>query len=441
RGEPYQDWLSVGQILGWRLGEVFPDRKVEVDMRAEPGVTLEKMHQKLANVDYRPDVLVLFAGHNEFQGRFSWIRNTVYYDFERARRPEASPVELMLKHSPVCRLILETLEKQKIPVAPKKIVTRGVVDGPAYTPAERDDLVVDFRRRLNSIAGYCERIGTVPVFVCPASNDRDFDPSRSVVLPSTTQEEIARFTERFLRARELVETDPPRAKDLLGKLLEEQPVYAEGHYWYARLLETEGDWAGARRHYVQARELDGMPIRCPDAFREQYRAVAREHPGVVLVDSEAVLTPMTSHGILGDHQFHDAHHPTLLSYVALTQNALDQIADRRLLDWPEGTPSPTIDPVACASHFQLDRVKWATVLERTQSFYERTAFMKFDPTERNRKAEVYDEARKRVASGLPPEETGLPGVGTRPTEVPQAQAADGPQPSPAGPSAESNRST
>lgn len=435
RGEPYQDWLSVGQILGWKLGEVFPGRKVEVDMQAEPGISLEMAHQKLATIPGHFDVLVLFAGHNEFQGRFSWIRNVVYYDFERERRPEVSPIEFMLKHSPVCRLILETLEAQKIPVAPKKVVTRGVVDGPAFSQSEKDDLVVDFRRRLDSIAGYCERIGTVPVFVCPASNDRDFDPSRSMMLPEATREQIDVFTSEFLRAREMVSTDPAAAKTLLGRLLEEQPVYAEAHYWLAKLLEAEGDWSAARRHYLQARELDGMPIRCPEAFREQYRAVAREHPGVVLVDGDAVLTPMTGHGVLGDHQFHDAHHPTLLGYIALTRDAMDRIAARGLLDWPLDTPSPRIDPVACADHFRLDRVKWATVLKRTESFYERTAFMKFDPTARNLKAEVFGEASRKVAAGLPPEETGLPGVGTLPTEEPAAEREGRSQP---GASSESN---
>jgi hypothetical protein len=425
RGEPYHTWLSIGQILGWQLESVFPGRKVEVDVQAKPGVSLEVMHQTLARIEYRPDVLVLYSGNNEFQYRHSWIRNIVYYDFERARAPEASPVALLLKHSPVCRLILETIERQTIPVAPKPVITRGVVDGPAYSTEEKAELVADFQRRLSSIAGYCERIGAVPVFVCPASNDRDFDPSRSVVAPSTTQDQIAAFTTAFLQARALIATDPDEARERLGALVAAQPSYAEAHFWYAKLLEAKGDWAGARHHYFEARERDGMPIRCLEAFRQRYREVAREFPSVVLVDGDAVLSPMTRHGVLGDHQFHDAHHPTLLSYIALTQNALEQIAARRPLGWPEGTPAPRIDPEACAQRFGLDQGRWATVIERTQSFYERTAYMKFDPTERNRKAAAHEEGARKVRAGLAPEETGLPGVGLRPTERPEPAAQEG----------------
>ena len=79
RGEPYHPWLSIGQIVGWQLEKVFPGRPVQVDMQADGGLTLEQVHQKLAGITYRPDVLFLFSGHNEFQGRWNWARNPPYY--------------------------------------------------------------------------------------------------------------------------------------------------------------------------------------------------------------------------------------------------------------------------------------------------------------------------------------------------------------------------
>ena len=41
-------------------------------MLAREGATLEEMHQKLERIEHRPDVLIIFAGHNEFQARFPW---------------------------------------------------------------------------------------------------------------------------------------------------------------------------------------------------------------------------------------------------------------------------------------------------------------------------------------------------------------------------------
>ena len=57
RGEPYHPWLSVGQIVAWRLEQVFPGRPIDVDIWATGGATLEMMHNKLADLRYRPDAL------------------------------------------------------------------------------------------------------------------------------------------------------------------------------------------------------------------------------------------------------------------------------------------------------------------------------------------------------------------------------------------------
>ena len=51
-GEPYHPWLSVAQIVAWRLEKVFPGRSIEVDMWAIGGATLKIMHQRLAGLTY-----------------------------------------------------------------------------------------------------------------------------------------------------------------------------------------------------------------------------------------------------------------------------------------------------------------------------------------------------------------------------------------------------
>ena len=79
RGEPYHPWLSVGQIVAWRLERVFPGRPIQLDIWAYGGATLEVMHNKLAGLSYRPDALIVYVGHNEFQARYSWMRDVDHY--------------------------------------------------------------------------------------------------------------------------------------------------------------------------------------------------------------------------------------------------------------------------------------------------------------------------------------------------------------------------
>ncbi len=79
RGEPYDPWLSVGQILGWQLERVFPGRPVTVQMLARPGLNLRQALERLAQLRRRPDAILLYSGHNEFQSRYSWSRSVPHY--------------------------------------------------------------------------------------------------------------------------------------------------------------------------------------------------------------------------------------------------------------------------------------------------------------------------------------------------------------------------
>src|SRR5271166_2485225 len=47
-GEPYRPWLSVGQIVAWRLGQAIADRRFECEILAWLGDSLEMQHRKLA---------------------------------------------------------------------------------------------------------------------------------------------------------------------------------------------------------------------------------------------------------------------------------------------------------------------------------------------------------------------------------------------------------
>lgn len=413
RGEPYDPKFSVGQLLAWQLERALPGRGVEVDMQAAAGAALEPMHQRLEALTYRPDVLLLFSGHNEFQTRFSASRVVPYYGGRGRQGPGPGIVERVLQNSWFCTLVLETREKQILTREIDPVVKRHLVDQPACGLIERRRLEVDFRRRLGAIAALCEEMGTVPLFIVPASNDRDYEPNRSVMTPDSTPEQRAQFALEFEQAASLARQDPERGVGPLRQLVARQPVFAEGHFRLARALERLGLWDEAREHYERARECDQFPMRCPEAFRDAYRAVARENSKVVLVDSPSVIAALAKHGVPGDREFHDAQHPTLPSYVALAQNALDQIAARSLLGWPAGRPAPRLDPEECARHFGIDQKVWAEVCSRTQVFYRVTTYLRYDPAERLRKFRALGEAAERIEAGQPPGSTGVPGLGAR----------------------------
>jgi hypothetical protein len=408
RGSPYDPWLSVGQIVGWQLEQVFPGRKILVDVQAEGGICLEQAVLPLCELERHPDAIIVLAGHNEFQSRYGWSRNVSHYIEEGAKNPLAW-LDLARSTSGTAGLILNTLDRYYGEAPPPPRVVRTLVDHPVCHPREYAFLREDFQLRLDSLTEYCTRIGSLPILIVPGSNDGSFDPNRSVLAASTPADARAAFEREFNVVREAESKDTEGSIAAYRRLVKQHPEFAETHYRLARLLAASGAWDEARRHFVLARDLDGLPLRCPTDFQEAYRAVARRY-GAVLIDGPEVLSRMSPHGILDDHLFHDGQHVNLIGIVALSNEVLQQLQRRRAFGWPESLPAPHIELETCARHFELDAQKWATVFERTATFYARTAYVRFNPSERLRLADQNYQASLDLATGRPLRDPSLPSL-------------------------------
>jgi hypothetical protein len=419
KGEPYGDpdppwtsWLSIGEIVGWQLGRAIPGRRFHVTILAKGGDTLERQHQKLAGLKRRPDLLIVYAGHNEFHSRFNWER---VVPPERPAPASREPTRRGAGLStPLGRMIREAIARNGVEVAPPAQVTRRLVDWPVCTRAERAEILADFERRVEAITQYAERVGALPVLVIPPGNDAGYEPNRSVAVAPLTEPQIKAVIREFNAAKAAEDDDPSRSLAFYRAFLVKQPLFAEAHYRVARLLERSGDYEGANHEYVLARDLDGFPQRCPSDLQDTYRAVAARHPAALLVDGQSVLRALSRHGILDDHLFHDAQHPVLIGHVALAQAVLDGLRARRAFGWSGGAPAARIDPAECAEHFGMSLNRWAVVCGRVVFFYKRTAYLRHDPAHRLAIIARYEQAAREIRAGKTPEETGVPGLGVRP---------------------------
>ncbi len=408
QGEPYHPWLSVGQIVAWQLERVFPGRRIRVDIRADGGLCLEQAILTLRELKQRPDAIIVFSGQNEFITRFWWARIVRHYIDESPEIPSAL-LERIRSSSSTLRLIVDTLDRHRVSLPPPPHITRELVDHPSFTPHEFAFLLDDFHRRLDALATYCNRIGALPILIVPASNDGGFEPSRSVLAASTPASERAAFAREFQAIRAAESADVNSAIAGYRRLVEQHPEFAESHYRLARLLVKISNWEEAERHFVFARELDHLVLRCPNEFRAAIRTVAQEHHAV-LIDGPHVLARRSAHGIVDDRLFHDAQHMNLEGYVALAQETLVQLAKRRLFGWPESVPVPHIDLKGCADHYGLDAAKWAKVCDRSAVFYGTTAYVRFDPSERIEVMRRYLQAARDLAAGQPLLRASLPSL-------------------------------
>jgi hypothetical protein len=413
-GLPFETWLSTGRIVAWKLGEAIPGRRVQLDVLAEPGVHLERMHQKLAEYRKRVDLLIIYSGHNEFTYRYSWSRSPEYYYDEIPFRPGRLLKKLAVRFSPLCGMIQEGIEANGLGDPPPPEVTRRLVDVPACTPDEYAERKADFRRRLEAIVAHCDRTGTLAVLLVPPGNDSGFEPNRSTLPAGTPRAEREAFTSRFLAVRAGEESNAARAIQSYRQILTDQPGFAEAHFRLGRLLERSGACQEAEEHYRAARDLDGLPMRCPGDFQAVYREVAARHLEAILIDGQAALAAASPGGILGDPFFLDAMHPSVRGHTLLAQAVLEGLRERRAFGWPESAPAADVDPAACAMHFRLSSETWTVACDWGATFYERTAHIRYDPSERLDWIKRYRQAKSAIAQGCDPARVGLPGIGVSP---------------------------
>jgi hypothetical protein len=401
-GEPYRPWLSVGQIVAWQLQEAIPDRRVECEVLAWLGESLEQQHRKLARIRRRPDAVIIYSGHNEFIARFENGRE------ERDPGVDEEPRGWLLRlayraslYSPFCRLAYEIISKNRLDEPPPMAGRHQLIDPPLCSPSEAADILADFRRRLEAIVGYCERIGAQPILIIPPANESGFEPSRSTLPAWTSPDDRRWVAEAFRAARALESTEPGQAAADYAEMIRRHPTFAEAHFRLARLLERDGKLSEAGDHYLAALDNDGLPMRCPAPFRAALDEVARRHPRCILIDGRRELAAISPNGLIGDRVIQDAHHPTLVGYTALAGAVLRELQVRKT----PGTARPIVlplEPDSIARHFGMNGPKWATVCERTSVHYQRVAGYRYDPEERLEKSRRYAAAVGRLQNGEAP---------------------------------------
>jgi hypothetical protein len=411
-GSPFDPQISIGQLVAWQLERIFPGRRVFVDTRAVGGICLDDAVQTLSKPWRKPDAVLLYSGHNEFHARYELMREVPYYQDEFRIRENAT--RWLRRVSPLSDLILETLDDQLVDRPPAASGgRRNLVDSPAYTSDERARRLTVYQAGLKAFYGYCERAGALPILFVPASNDGGFEPNRSVLQPSTPLEGRQAFARAFQEARALEETDPQQSVARYRALLDDQPGFAETHFRLGRLLVKSAAFDEANDHFRLARDLDQFSIRCPGDFREACRLEASRHDGI-LIDAEAILRPLSPHGIMDEHLFFDAHHPNLDGYLALAEETLRQLHRRRAFGWPENAPTPSSTTAEVASSFELGASRWVDVCRWVAHWYESVSTIRFDPSDRQNWNKRYSEAARAIADGLPPERAGCPGIGIEP---------------------------
>jgi lysophospholipase L1-like esterase len=326
KGYPQPPNLSMGSFLQAMLQNLHPDKKIELINFGTTGVsTFPLIYMVRELVRYSPDIVIVYAGNNEFYGA---------YGVASTSRGLGSRSGLKAQRAIRSLAILQKLDEILHPPPTTDTSLMEIMMGdPGIDPddSRRRLAARNLGENIREMIRTCRQAG-VPILVCttavneaglaPIGNPPVLDPA----LPGGTTADQA---EQILGPR------PAEAEKLLRDHLGTNPLDARAWFLLGRsLLLQKKD---ALEAFREANRLDRMPWRPSDDLQEAIREAAKSE-AVPLCDVQAWFRNKSPGGVIGWELLDDHVHPSLegqaeaaramLTSLASTQGPLSLPNDR-----------------------------------------------------------------------------------------------------------------
>lgn len=362
-GYPYFHNGSFHRWLQYRLAHTFPDQHFEIvnlALTAVNSYTVLGFAREL--VDYQPDAVLIYAGHNEYYGAMG-VGSTEQFGSDPAL------VNAMLRLRPLKIMQLAANWYQKVqqlgagnkPENDGTRMQRMVAEQqiPFQSALYRRG-VAQFRSNMGQVLDVLEQHG-VPVFISNlVSNEADLKPFFS--FPSKN----AQFPEDY------------KANAISN--------YNRGKQEYIR-----GNTLAARQYFSRARDLDGLRFRAPAEFNAIIHQLAGSHSNTYLVDTQGAFEAHSPGGIVGKDLILEHVHPDLKGYALMSDAFYEALKKAKFITPVAATemsftqlknemPVPIIDSLAGAYKVANLKRSWpfnAALAQdslKSETFEERVAF-------------------------------------------------------------------
>ena len=107
-------------------------------------------------------------------------------------------------------------------------------------------------------------------------------------------------------------------------------TYAMNNFLLGGMYYEKGDFANAHRYYSNAKEMDALRFRAPDAINAIIESFCLKYSNIHFVDSKKKFITNSDHGILDNKLFVEHLHPTLLGYFLISDAFFDVLLDTKI---------------------------------------------------------------------------------------------------------------
>jgi len=312
-GFPYGNNVTFTRILHRRLSDTFPDRKIEVINTALTAVnsyTLLDFTDEI--IDYQPDAILIYAGHNEFYGALGvasleslgWIRSIVKINLKL--RKYKTFIWLRDVYQKVRLWLLKKTAKKSENDPMKTVMTRIV----------NQEITIPYGSRLYNLG------------------EKQFQGNLHDILLKLTKSEIPVIMSELISN---ISDQPPFLSARTNSLPPAQYVYKT-----AQRLEKENKIEEARKAYYRAKDLDLIKFRATEEFNEIIHHMAKEFDTPV-VPMKAAFEKESPRGLIGNHLIHEHLHPNIHGYFLMADAFYHTMRKHKLIQshWPEQNIKPS----------------------------------------------------------------------------------------------------
>ncbi|MGD1077691.1 MAG: hypothetical protein ABR881_05155 [Candidatus Sulfotelmatobacter sp.] len=187
----------------------------------------------------------------------------------------------------------------------------------------------NFEKNLRDTVEVARRSGARVIVSTVATNLKDCGPFSSLHREDLGPDDLRSWTALVQQGADLESArsyDEALKAYLAAAKIDDQ--FAELEFRIAQNLWLQGDYAGAKQHFLRARDLDTLRFRADSKINDINRSVASSSAGAELVDAEAIFFKASSNGIIGSDLVYEHVHMAPLGNYLLARAMFLQIASK-----------------------------------------------------------------------------------------------------------------
>jgi len=329
-GFPYMFNGAFPQMLKYRLQRHFPELNIEMinlSISAINSYAVLDIAKEISK--YKPDAVLVYAGQNEYHGTLGVASSSKF-----GNNPLLINLFIKSKHSRLMQLIyhiIYTPKKSEVSTNLNLTLMERLAAG-QQIPFGSYKYKLGIKHYEYNMSKMLDLLSSknIPVFVGTlVTNKKGIHP---FISNHSNSETSAKWDQLFKDGQvELEKHDTLKAFRSFSEANKLDSTYAECQFKLGEISYARGDFKAAKIYYTNAKELDQLRFRAPEAFNEILRRVASELKGIHVADIAAAFEASSPHNIVGEELMLEHVHPNLQGYYLIADTFFNSIMSSKLI--------------------------------------------------------------------------------------------------------------